>query len=235
MKVRPAIDLRDGACVQLVGGDYNNEAVRIADPVAVAQSWRSKGFDALHVVDLDAATGAGNNDPVVDALLKSGGDIQVGGGVRSTDDVERLLGAGASRVVVGTRAIQDPDWLHEIATRLPDKVVLAADVRNRDVVTHGWSVTTNIGIFELLSRLSKLPLAGVLLTAVHLEGQLQGTDTELFAEATESTSCPITASGGITSIDDLVALRDAGVAEVVIGMALYTNSLDIELLTKEFT
>jgi phosphoribosylformimino-5-aminoimidazole carboxamide ribotide isomerase len=142
MIVIPAVDLREGACVQLVGGEYDAERVRLEDPLAVAQGWARLGFTRLHVVDLDAATGRGSNAELVREIMRDCGMVvQVGGGVRDEERVERLLDDGASAVVVGTRAIEDPDWLAEMAERYPGELIVAADVRDRRVVTRGWART----------------------------------------------------------------------------------------------
>ena len=140
MKAIPAVDLRDGCCVQLVGGSYAEEKVRLDDPVAVATHWRDVGFSSLHVVDLDAATRVGDNVELVARILALPGlSVSVGGGVRTADQIDALLDAGASRVVVGTRAIEDPAWLEAMAMRFPRRLVVAADVRGREIVTQGWT------------------------------------------------------------------------------------------------
>ena len=162
----PAVDLRDGACVQLVGGSFAQEKVRIENPVDVARSWEHYGFHRLHVVDLDAATGHGSNITVVRSLLfDSGVPIQVGGGVRSSELVEELLEAGASRVIVGTRAIEEPEWLAELAARHPGEIIVACDVRERRVTTRGWAHTLPLDILDVVDELNSLPLAGMLVTA----------------------------------------------------------------------
>ncbi len=236
MIVLPALDLRAGAVVQLVGGEYAAERVRLADPVGVARSWADHGFTALHVVDLDAATGRGSNAIVVRAVLNEELplDVQVGGGVRSIDDVERLLGDGAKRVVVGTRAIEEIDWLEEVAHRFPGEVIVAADVRERRVVTRGWARTLPRDILDVVEQLNALPLAGILVTAVHLEGQMQGTDLPLMEDVADESDFPIYASGGITTLNDLRALADRGIAAAIIGMALYTGALDPRAVADEF-
>ena len=138
----PAVDLREGACVQLVGGEYTNERIRLTDPVAVARDWARYGFRRLHVVDLDAATGRGSNGDIVAELMRdTAAELQVGGGVRSTEQVDDLLGSGARAVVVGTRALEDADWLARLATTYPNEIIVAADVRDRRVVTRGWTRT----------------------------------------------------------------------------------------------
>lgn len=223
----PAIDLRDGACVQLVGGDYASERVRIADPVAQAVRFREAGFGALHVVDLDAATGRGDNAAVVASLLAVPGlSIQVGGGVRSLDAARSLVDQGAVRVVVGTRAVREPAFRAEVAHALPGRVILALDVRGREVTTSGWSEGSGLSLASLLADVDGLPLAGILITAVHKEGALEGPDVALYEEATAASRHRIVASGGVTTNDDLRVLARAGAHAAVIGMALYTGSLD---------
>ena len=231
----PAVDLRDGACVQLVGGSFAQEKVRIENPVNVARSWEHYGFHRLHVVDLDAATGRGSNLPVVRSLLfDSGLPIQVGGGVRSGELVEELLEAGASSVIVGTRAIEEPEWIIELAARHPGEIIVACDVRERRVTTRGWAHTLPLDILDVLEELNSLPLAGLLVTAVHREGQMQGTDLPLMEDVAEASNFPVYASGGITTMQDLRALEHRGLAGVVIGMALYTGALDPIVVAGEF-
>jgi phosphoribosylformimino-5-aminoimidazole carboxamide ribotide isomerase len=232
----PAVDLREGACVQLVGGEYTDERVRLADPVAVARDWARYGFRRLHVVDLDAATGRGSNREVVADLLRDTSvALQVGGGVRSATQIEELLANGATAVVVGTRALEDSDWLARVATTYPNEILVAADVRDRRVVTHGWSRTLPREIIDVTEELSTLPLAGLLVTAVHREGRMQGTDLFLMEDVVDAASFPVFASGGIASTADLRALADRGVAAAIIGMALYTGALDPWQTAEEFS
>jgi phosphoribosylformimino-5-aminoimidazole carboxamide ribotide isomerase len=231
----PAVDLREGACVQLVGGDYANERVRLADPVAVAREWTRYGFRRLHVVDLDAATGRGSNRDIVNELLREiPAEVQVGGGVRRASAVEELVANGARAVVVGTRAFEDADWLAGLAHTYPNEILVAADVRDRRVVTHGWTRTLPREIIDVTEELSSLPLAGLLVTAVHREGRMQGADLFLMEDVVEAASFPVYASGGIASVADLRALADRGVAAAVVGMALYTGAIDPWHAAEEF-
>lgn len=236
MRVIPAVDLREGACVQLVGGEYDAEKVRLEDPLAVAASWARYGFPWLHVVDLDAATGRGSNREVVRELLAGahGLQVQVGGGIRDEETIERLLDEGAARVVVGTRAIEDADWLREQADHFPGHLVVAADVRERHVVTRGWTRTVQRNVVDVVEELSELPLAGIMVTAVHREGQMLGTDLPLMEDVAEASSVPVFASGGVGHMNDLRALADRGVAGVIVGMALYTGAIDPWLAAEEF-
>ncbi|HEY2850349.1 MAG TPA: 1-(5-phosphoribosyl)-5-[(5-phosphoribosylamino)methylideneamino] imidazole-4-carboxamide isomerase [Gemmatimonadaceae bacterium] len=231
----PAIDLREGCVVQLVGGDFEKEKIRIGDPRDVARRWAGYGFQRMHVVDLDAATRRGNNRAVVrDLLADATTPMQVGGGVRTSEAIETLLSDGANRVVVGTRAIDDPDWLREVADANPGAIVLAADVRDRRVVTHGWTRELPRTILDLIDDLAGLPLGGLLVTAVHREGQMAGTDLPLMEDVAEASDWPVIASGGIASMHDLRALEDRGISAVVLGMALYTGILDARVVAEEF-
>ncbi len=231
----PAVDLRDGACVQLVGGSFAQEKVRLEHPVDVARSWEHYGFHRLHVVDLDAATGRGSNIAVVRSLLfDSGVPIQVGGGVRTDELVEELLEAGAMSVIVGTRALEEPEWLAELAARHPGEIIVACDVRERRITTRGWAHTLPLDILDVVDELNPLPLGGLLVTAVHREGQMQGTDLPLMEDVAESSHFPVYASGGVTTMQDLRALEHRGLAGVVIGMALYTGALDPVVVAGEF-
>ena len=231
----PAVDIRDGACVQLVGGSYDAERIRIPDPAGVARAWTDAGFTRLHVVDLDAATGRGSNDRIVrDLIGLSDILVQVGGGLRSEDAIARLLEDGAEYVVVGTRAIEEPEWLHGIATQFPGEIIVAADVRERRVVTHGWEKTQRRDVLDVIEDLNDSPLAAVLVTAVHMEGQMRGTDLFLMEDVAEQSDWPVIASGGIATMNDLRALADRGIAGAVIGMALYTGALDARAVAGEF-
>jgi phosphoribosylformimino-5-aminoimidazole carboxamide ribotide isomerase len=235
MKAIPAIDLREGACVQLVGGAYEKERVRLPDPLEVAKRWKRSGFSRLHLVDLDAATGRGSNLAALERILSARLlPTQVGGGVRSEESIAKLLSLGAEQVVVGTRAVEDAAWRAEMAARFPGKLVVAADVRERNVVTRGWQSTTARNVLDFVRELNALPLGGILVTAVHREGQLQGTDLPLMEEVAQASQHPVQASGGVTSLEDLRALASRRISGAIIGMALYTGALDETLTAKEF-
>jgi phosphoribosylformimino-5-aminoimidazole carboxamide ribotide isomerase len=231
----PAVDLREGACVQLVGGSFQEERVRLDDPVGAARMWERYGFSWLHVVDLDAATGRGSNGGVVrDLLADASVSMQVGGGVRTSEQVADLLEAGATRVVVGTRALEESDWIAELAARHPGEIVVACDVRERRVTTRGWTRTLPLDILDVADELNAHPLGGLLVTAVHREGRMQGTDLPLMEDVVETSRFPVFASGGVATMQDLRALEHRGIAGVVIGMALYTGALDPVVVAGEF-
>ena len=231
----PAVDLRGGRCVQLVGGRPSDERVSLPDPASVALRWSDMGFGNLHVVDLDAALDAGDNGgAIADVLAASPADAQVGGGVRSHDRVEKLLGLGASRVVVGTRAVDDRSWLEELARACPGRVVVAADVRDGTVLRKGWTEESALQVEQFLATLADLPLAGVLCTDVAREGRMEGIDLTAVQAVVSASPHPVQMSGGITSMDDLNALAGAGAAAAVLGMALYTGRLDAETVARTY-
>lgn len=232
----PAIDPRDGHCVQLVGGDYEKEAVRLDDPVEVSRRWVAAGFTRLHVVDLDAATDRGGNDVAVRDLLRHASiPIQLGGGIRDEEAIATWLDEGAEWVVVGTRGIEDPTWLAARAAQHAGRIILAADVSGRRVVTRGWTAGSERDVLDVLAELEGLPLAGVLVTAVHKEGRLEGIDLPLMEDVASASSWPVIASGGITTLTDLRNLDDVGVSAAVLGMALYTGALDPRVVAEEFS
>ena len=236
MIVMPAVDLRGGACVQLVGGSFDHEVVRLTDPIAVARRWREAGFAHLHVVDLDGAVnGATLNGGVVRRLLAGGAaDTQVGGGMRDTAAIDALLALGASRVVTGTRGLQEPEWLASVAESRPNRIVLALDVRGGRPTVRGWSHAADVSLDDALSLVAELPLAAILVTSVDVEGRLSGPDLALVDRVQRRATLPLIASGGIASVQDLRQLRARGVWAAVVGMALYTGALDARATAEEF-
>jgi phosphoribosylformimino-5-aminoimidazole carboxamide ribotide isomerase len=235
MQVIPAVDLRDGKCVQLVGGSYDDERIRRDDPAAVAAEWIRRGFTRLHLVDLDAATGRSSNRPLVrDIIASVPARTQVGGGLRTTGDVTDILTAGAERVVLGSRALEDEAWLADVATAYPQRILVALDVRGRRVVTHGWTAEIDRSPESVVADLNAFPLAGIVLTAVHREGQMEGTDLALVESVVHAARLPVHAAGGIGTVDDLRALASCGVAGAILGMALYTDAINPEDIGEEF-
>jgi phosphoribosylformimino-5-aminoimidazole carboxamide ribotide isomerase len=222
----PAVDLKGGRCVQLVGGRPEDERVSLPAPASVARRWWNLGFRHLHVVDLDAALGTGDNrDRIADVLAATDADVQVGGGVRDHERAEELLGVGVDRIVVGTRAIDDRAWLESLAARHPDRVVVAADIRDGVVLRKGWTEGSSLEIGAFLESLDDLALAGVLCTDVGREGRLQGIDADAMRRVIRISPHPVWISGGVTTMEDLALLESAGAHGAVLGMALYTGAL----------
>jgi phosphoribosylformimino-5-aminoimidazole carboxamide ribotide isomerase len=231
----PAVDLRGGRCVQLVGGCPEDERVSLPNPLEVADRWWLTGFRSLHVIDLDAALGSGNNRELVQRLCDAtDADVQVGGGLRDDEAVAEVLDAGADRVIVGTRAVDDRAWLEALASRHPGRVVVAADVRDGIVLRRGWTEAAGLPVEHFVAGLEGIPLAGVLCTDVGREGRMQGIDRSSMGTVIEACPHPVQASGGITSLGDLAALAELGAAGAVLGMALYTGTLDAGAVAREY-
>ena len=227
MIAAPAVDLRGGRCVQLVGGRPDDERVSLPDPIAAALRWRDAGFATLHVVDLDAALGSGDNlDLVLEIVSATDATVQVGGGIRDSARAERLLAAGAERIVVGTRALDDPEWLAGLAAAHPARVMVALDTRDGRILRKGWTEASALDIASYLPSLAGLPLAGILSTDVGREGRLQGIDRDAAGAVIAASPHPVWASGGVTATDELEYLEEAGAAGVVLGMAIYTETLN---------
>ena len=231
----PAVDLKGGRCVQLVGGRPQDERVSLPDPVAVARQWWEAGFHHLHVVDLDGALSRGGNREIIRRLVESTeAEIQVGGGVRTEEDIRRLVEEGADRVVIGTRAIDDPEWLSGVAETFPGRIVVAADVRGGRVLRRGWTDTTELPVRMVLATLAQIPLAGVLWTDVNREGRVEGIDLDGARSVVDGSPHPVWIAGGISSVDDLDRLKGIGARAAVLGMALYTGALDPQAVAEEY-
>ncbi|HEY4671053.1 MAG TPA: HisA/HisF-related TIM barrel protein [Gemmatimonadaceae bacterium] len=232
----PGVDLRAGACVQLAAGSFDRELFRIPDPVGVVSAWRQYGFRHLHLIDLDGVAGTGSNANEIQAMLgATDAEVQVGGGIRTGEVIQRTLEDGAQRVIIGTRALEDPDWLAEMASLFPGSIVVAADVRERKILSRGWSRAHPKFVLDLVEDLNGLPLAGILVTAVHREEAMRGPDLPLMEDVAEAADFPVFASGGLGSLGDLRALADRGVAAAVVGAALYSGALDPWVVAEEFS
>ena len=231
----PAVDVKGGRCVQLVGGRPEDERVSLPNPPVVARDWFDRGFARLHVVDLDAALGSGDNLDVVREVAGATPAVtQVGGGVRSDERATALVSAGVDTVVVGTRALDDPEWLARLARTYPGRVSIAVDTRDGVILRKGWTEATSERIEEYLPTLEGLPLASVLSTDVGREGRLEGVDRDGCARIIGASPHPVIISGGVTTLDDMEWLSSVGAAGAVLGMAIYTDRIDIEELARRF-
>jgi phosphoribosylformimino-5-aminoimidazole carboxamide ribotide isomerase len=225
--ILPAIDLRGGKCVRLRQGDYDRETVFGDDPAAMARRWVEEGAQYLHVVDLDGAReGRPMNEASVRAIVQAAGvRCQLGGGLRSEEQVARALSWGVDRVVIGTRGVQDPAWLENLGRRYPGQVVLGIDARDGYVAAGGWLETTKIAAVDLARRCSAWPLAALVYTDISKDGMLAGPNLEALATMTASTGLPVIASGGVTTLEDLRHLADLNLAGCIVGRALYEGRL----------
>jgi phosphoribosylformimino-5-aminoimidazole carboxamide ribotide isomerase len=226
----PAIDLRGGQCVRLRQGDYSQETVFGADPAEMARRWRDEGAEYLHLVDLDGARqGYPVNGPSVRAIVEATKlPCQLGGGLRNEDHIVEALGWGVSRVILGTRALQDPDWCATMCRRYPGRIALGIDARDGRVATEGWLSASEVTVLDLARRCASWPPAALVFTDIGRDGMLAGPSVEATAELARAVpAVPVIASGGVTTLDDIARLSRAGLPGAIIGRALYEGRLDL--------
>ena len=224
MRVIPAVDVMDHQVVQLVGGVPGSQQIVMPDPVSVAEMWIEKGARYLHLVDLDGAFGKEGNLPVFKRIAEECGVlVEIGGGIRSKETVEDLVCAGIDRVIVGTKAVKDPDWLAEIADDFPDRIVLSMDTKGGRIAVKGWQEAAELTVQDMFERIECLPLAAVLNTNVDVEGQRKGIDACQARDFISRCPCKVIASGGVTSFEDARILSEAGAEGAVVGLAMYTE------------
>lgn len=223
----PAIDLRRGKVVQLVGGDPADVALERPSAGEQAEAWEEAGATWVHVIDLDAALGGPNQWRILPQILGRRLHVQFGGGLRSMVQVQQLLELGVERVIVGTQGVRNPLWTRELCRVFPGRIVLAVDARGRDVVVNGWMERTGLDVIDFARSLDDAGLAAFLFTGVEKEGSLAGLDRETVADLRRSIRTPLLVSGGVTTADDVRWLRDAGIDGVVLGMSIYTGSIDL--------
>lgn len=230
MLILPAIDLRGGQCVRLRQGDYAQETVFGADPAAMAQRWVQQGARYLHVVDLDGAkAGKPVNGPSIQAIVKAAGvPCQLGGGLRTEADIDTVLGWGVERVVLGTRALQDPGWFGTVCRKFPGKILCGIDARDGKAATHGWLEVSEVPALELAHKIALFcPIAGIVYTDISRDGMLEGANIAAMKEAAEGLSVPVIASGGVTTLEDVKQLAGLNLAGAIVGRAIYEGRLDL--------
>ena len=231
----PSLDIRNGVCVQLAAGSYDQEVIRIPDVIGVELAWERYGFHHLHITDLDAMTGRGNNTELIHTIIgRSEAELQVGGGIRAREAIQQLLNDGARRVVIGQRALEEPDWLVEMSGLFPGSIVVAVDVRDRKVLAQGWARARPILVLDLIDELNRLPLAGLLVYASPYEDMSGGAHLSLLEDAAEAADYPLLAAGNFTNVSELRALADRGVSAAIVGVALYTGAMDPRIVAEEF-
>ena len=227
-EVVPAVDVQDGQVVQLVGGERGTETT-YGDPVEAATQWVEAGAETLHLVDLDGAfEGERQNAPAIEAVIDAVDvPVQLGGGIRTADGARALLDGGVDRVILGTAAVENPDIVAEISETHPGSVLVSLDAKDGEVVISGWTEGTGLEPATAAERYENLGAAGILFTNVDVEGQLEGVRTDPVERLTESVDIPVVASGGVASVDDVLALEAAGADAVVVGSALYEGTFTL--------
>jgi phosphoribosylformimino-5-aminoimidazole carboxamide ribotide isomerase/phosphoribosylanthranilate isomerase len=229
LDILPAIDVKEGVAIRLVQGELDKQS-KYGDPIEIATQFVASGASWIHLVDLDAAFGLGNNFEVLASVIKSVDiKIELSGGIRDDESLNRALSTGCTRINLGTAALEQPEWTESVIKKHGDKIAVGLDVRGRQLSARGWTKSGG-DLFEAITRLDKVGCARYVLTDITRDGTLTGPNLELLKEVTSFTKTPIVASGGISSLSDVKALTQLtndGVEGVIIGKALYAGAFTL--------
>jgi phosphoribosylformimino-5-aminoimidazole carboxamide ribotide isomerase len=235
MLLIPAIDLKDGHCVRLKQGDMDQSTVFGEDPAAMARNWVNKGARRVHLVDLNGAfAGKPKNEQAIRAILKEVGsevDVQLGGGIRDMDTIERYLDAGLRYVIIGTAAVKNPGFLQDACTAFGGHIIVGLDAKDGKVATDGWSKLTGHEVVDLGKKFEDYGVEGIIYTDIGRDGMLSGINVDATVKLAQALSIPVIASGGLYNMDDiraLCAVEDEGVEGVICGRSIYSGDLDFE-------
>lgn len=230
MLLFPAIDLKDKQVVRLFKGDYNQMTVYGTNPLETAKGFRDSGAQYLHVVDLDGAKD-GNNpnfEIVADLAKNSGLKVEIGGGIRREEIITKYIDAGVMRVILGTVAVSNPEFVADMVSKYGDKIAVGVDMLGGKVATHGWINVSEVDGFEFCEKLDNMGVKTVICTDISKDGAMQGTNRELYKEMAKRFKFDTVASGGVSSLEDVKVLTDSGVYGAILGKALYTGAIDLE-------
>ena len=230
MELFPAIDLIGGCAVRLVKGDYTQKTVYSDNPAEVAKSFAAAGAKYLHVVDLEGAKDGGTpNLETIQNIVENGGLlVEVGGGIRSEEVIQKYLDAGVFRVILGTAAVQNPAFLEDMVQKYGEKIAVGVDIKDGMVAIKGWTEVSAESCFDFCEKLQKIGVKTIICTDISKDGLLSGTNLELYKELSEKFSVDIVASGGVTTLDDVKKLADMGMYGAILGKALYTGNIDLK-------
>ncbi len=230
-RVIPAIDLKNKKCVSLVQGIPGTERVSLDDPLGIAARWVAEGAGVLHLIDLDGAIeGRRLNSSIIESIVKKFNvETQVGGGIRSKKDAAALLALGAGRVILGTAAVNNPSLVEELTSEFgSERIMVALDSKNGKVTTHGWAKQSSFTAVELGRKFEELGAGSILFTDINTEGLLKGVNPEPTKELAKALGIPVIASGGITALSDIEAIKKTGAKGVVVGAALYVGKFTLK-------
>ena len=230
MIILPAIDIKDGQCVRLKKGDFATTHKVASDPIATAVGFKNKGAEWIHIVDLDGAKDAvrTNSDLIINIAKTSGLKAEVGGGIRTMDDVKFYLENGIERVILGSAAVKNPEFVREAVEQYGERIAVGIDARNGMVAAEGWVDDSNIYYIDLAKMMEKIGVKTIVFTDISRDGMLCGPDIEKLNELNNAVSCNIIASGGISGIDDITACKEHNLYGAICGKALYTGDLKLE-------
>ncbi len=230
-EVIPAVDIKDGKCVQLIQGVPSNVSWIGDDPIRMAMRWVEEGAKTLHLIDLDGAfEGKSRNVPLIERIIEQCPvKIQVGGGIRSYDSAKALFDIGADRIILGTVAIEDTALLQKLASEYGgERIMVSLDAKKGEIMIEGWKKSTSLKLRDVALNLQKLGVGSILFTNIDVEGLLGGVNPTIIKELVETVEVPIIASGGVSSIKDLIEIKNAGAAGAVVGTALYKGNLTLK-------
>ncbi len=230
MIIYPAIDLFGGSAVRLYKGDYAQMTVYSINPLAVAKDFAQQGADHIHIVDLEGAKTGGtpNLETIKRIIKKTSMFAEVGGGIRSMEVIERYIDAGVGRVILGTVAVTNPELLESAVKRYGEKIAVSADVKDGFVAIKGWTEKSDVAVFSFFEKLEKIGVKTVICTDVSKDGAMQGANHSLYKQLNERFNIDIIASGGVSSIEDVVRLKEEGLYGAIIGKAYYTNAISLK-------
>lgn len=225
----PAIDLYDRKVVRLLKGDYEKMTVYSDDPVKTAKNIESMGGSWLHLVDLEGAKdGTTPNFTVVEAIVKETGlKVEIGGGIRSFETIEKYLDAGVSRVILGTKAVKDPEFLKDAVSRWGEKIAVGVDAKDGHVAVNGWLDVLDIDMFDFLQDIKEIGVKTAIVTDISKDGAMKGTNLPLYEKLSEISGIDITASGGVSTLDDLRALKAMNIYGAILGKAMYNGAIEL--------
>ena len=229
MLIFPAIDLYDKKAVRLFKGDYNQMTIYSENPLDVAKSFKAAGAEYIHMVDLEGAKDGTtpNFDIVASVAKESGLKVEIGRGIRNEETVKKYIDAGVMRVILGTAALNDRQFLESVCKKYGDKIAVGADLKDGQVAVKGWLETSNVSGMDFLSQMESLGVKTVICTDISRDGAMRGTNRELYRELSEKFSMDIVASGGVSTLDDVKALREMDLYGAIVGKAIYTGDIDL--------
>jgi len=229
MIIYPAIDIRNGKCVRLTQGRYDDMTVFSDEPVNTAIKFQEAGALWLHVVDLDGARGDANNRGlIIEIASKLNIPVQTGGGIRTLDDIKELLESGIARVILGTAAVKNPELVAKAVSLYNDRIAAGIDAKDGYVAIEGWEKVSRIKALDLAKTMEEAGVKTIIYTDIATDGMLSGPNINAMAEMVEKVNMEVIASGGVSKVEDLLALKETGVHGAIVGKALYTGSVDLK-------
>ena len=234
MQIIPAIDIKEGRCVRLRQGNFNKETVFSDDPLAVAEQWLEQGAKRIHLVDLDGALkGAPMNKEIIERIVKlcESIPVQVGGGIRDLETLSSYLDSGVSYTIIGTKAINSPEFIEKACKKFHDRIIVGLDSINNKLALNGWSTNSELDLFEVAIRLEKLGVSSIIFTDISKDGMLEGPNIKEISKLARKLTIPVIASGGVKNTDDIKALAEIshlGVPAVIVGRAIYEGTLNLK-------